>query len=769
MKRLKKQHLNLLCDVGDLASLVAGGGDIEGFLQKTVEMVACHLHADVGSIYLFDDQGGDLVLKATVGLNPCAVNTVRMKPGEGLVGLTFIQDEPMREGRASRHPRFKYFEEAEEERLESFMAVPIRRGTEKIGVMVVQDEQPDYFSGVDVLALKAIASQLAGAVENARLFMDLNTTPADHCPIAENGGPQFVKGEPIMGGYAMAPAVVLRSGRRPLMDDRPDDAFFSGRDAFDTALAETSRQLEGLQDRLNQRLPESAALIFEAHFMILKDQRFLGRITDLIAAGQHPPAAVRTVAREYMARFEDSTSAYLREKADDIEDLARRILHNLLRERAEDPTSYQGRIVIAPRLYPSEMLKLATEDVAGVVLVNVGLTAHVAIIARSLRIPMVIADRQDLVALPPLTTVLLDADIGNVYVSPSARIVKQFEQRNAARDAAPPLAAAMQPQTALADGRRIRLLANINLLSELALAQSLKAEGVGLYRTEFPFMARAEMPSEEEQFWVYRRFFDSMPGAEMTIRTLDVGGDKLLPYMEARGEANPELGLRSIRFTLKHPDLFQQQIRAILRAAENAGRLRILFPMISSIEDLLRSRRMVAEAIRSLERDGLAHNREAQLGVMVELPSTIPIAGALAEEADFFSIGTNDFVQYMLAVDRSNTHVSDYYLPEHPAVLRGIAAVVEAALACGKDVSVCGEMARMAPFIPFFAGIGVSRLSVAPQFLPAVQQTVSRWRSDAAGDFARALLAESTLAGVREVLLQEEVPAAEAPVPETVT
>jgi phosphotransferase system enzyme I (PtsP) len=512
MKPSKKQHLNLLCDVGDLASLVAGSGDIESFLQQTVEMVACHLNADVGSIYLYDNQSSDLVLKATVGLNPGAVNTVRMKAGEGLVGLTFVETEPMREGRASRHPRFKYFEEAEEERFESFMSVPIRRGQETIGVLVVQDEKADYFSGVDMLALKAIASQLAGAVENARLFMDLNGAPAAACPAEDRVGPRFVKGESIMGGYAHAPAVVLQAGHDPLMASRPDEAFHCDREALAGAWARTKRQLEALQKRLHQRLPESAALIFEAHFMILKDPRFLGRVDRLMDSGSSAPAAVRAAALETMARFQASDSAYLREKADDVADLSRRILHNLLRQQSEDPTSYQGRVVVARRLYPSQMLKLASEDVAGVVLVNAGLTAHVAIIARSLKVPMVVADRPDLVDLPPLTPVLLDAEIGNVYVDPSARIVDQFEQRNAAREAAPPPGAGMAMETATADGHRVHLLANINLLSELELAKAVKAEGVGLYRTEFPFMARAELPSEEEQFWVYRRFFDSMPG-----------------------------------------------------------------------------------------------------------------------------------------------------------------------------------------------------------------------------------------------------------------
>jgi phosphotransferase system enzyme I (PtsP) len=295
-------------------------------------------------------------------------------------------------------------------------------------------------------------------------------------------------------------------------------------------------------------------------------------------------------------------------------------------------------------------------------------------------------------------------------------------------------------------------LANINLLSDLSLAADFKAEGIGLYRTEFPFLVRSAVPSEEEQFHVYKRLFDEMAGKEVTIRVLDIGSDKLPAYSDVAAETNPALGLRALRFLFRHRDIFRQQLRAILRAAVEAEKPRIMLPMISSLDDFQKARQMVYNCKVELERENIPHHRKPLIGALIELPCLMEIADELAAEADFLSIGTNDFIQYMLAADRTNEKVAEYYLPYHPAVMRSLAKIVSAARNRSTDISVCGELVHDPQYIPFLLGIGIRTLSVYPGFLPAVQKTIANFKLSEAKIYANRLLAQNYLAGSKDVL-----------------
>ena len=753
IKSRNRDHLNLLCDIGDLAALLTSSSNIQNFLQRTAVMVAKHLSADVCSIYLFDRDARELVLAATVGLNPEAVGQIRMKPGEGLVGCTLVKQQPICEGSASRNPLFKYFEGSGEDRFESFLSVRISRGAENIGVLVVQHEQRNYFDDVDVMALRAAAAQLASAIENARLLMGMDRERTfDVSNASAVSQLKFIRGESASGGYAQAPSTLFNKRIDWLLSEPSEaDAGYTLKH-FHRAVQLTADQLQELQSHVAERLPESASLIFTAHFMILKDERFIQDITSHIEKGASPPEAVRIVARHYITMFASSPYMYLREKVNDMEDLTSRILSNFRHLDMEVLPLCRGRVVIARELYPSDILKLASEDVTGIVMVSGGVTSHVSILARSMQIPMVIADRPELLSLPEETPILMDADIGNIYVNPSAVVVQQFEERNRIKAAASLLADDMLPITETQDGEPVHLMAIINLLGELDLANHLKAEGIGLYRSEFPFLIRSSFPSEQEQYLIYKRIFDAMPDKPVTIRTLDIGGDKVLSYTDATGESNPELGLRSIRFSLRNPDIFEQQIKATLRAGADAGELRIMFPMISSIDEFQKARRQVMHCLDELEQRHLPHHKSPRIGVMIELPSLLEIMDELTVEADFFSIGTNDFVQYMLAVDRTNDKVAEYYQPSHPSVLRGLARIAHAAKRQNKEVSVCGEMAHEPPYIPFLIGVGIRVLSITPQFLPSVQKTIRSLSLSAAEDYASRLLSVSTLRATRDII-----------------
>jgi phosphotransferase system enzyme I (PtsP) len=747
-----KRHnlLNMLCDLGDLSALVSGSQTIENFLQRTVSLVARHLDTPVCSVYLYDESADDLVLNATIGLNPRSVGTVRLKMGEGLVGLVMASRRPVCEGHASQNPQFKYVPATDELPYESFLAVPIHKGEVNIGVLVVQHTEPDYFETADATALKATGAQLAAVLENARLLMDLQRLGG--APKTSSATTGFYKGQKTSEGFACARAILWGKShvRLHARYAAPEGGTLAD---FHRALRKTTEQLETLQQRCASRLPESAALIFAAHFMILKDEKFVSRMKTLIRSGAPATQAIRDVAGHYIRLFEASPHPYIREKVSDIEDLAGRLMGNLNPSAADGDTVEHGNIVIAQELYPSEMLKLSAEGVAGIVLTNGGVTSHVAILARALKIPMVIVDAADLFRLPDETVVLVDGDMGNVYVDPSNTIIRRFETRNQARLQIRREKNAVRFGTArTADGTRVDLLANINLLSELPLAQEMGAQGVGLYRTEFPFLIRPAFPSETEQYLVYRQVVEAMGSLPVTFRTLDIGGEKTLSYTDTADEPNPELGMRSIRFSLAYRDIFENQVRALLRAAVGSASAGIMFPLISSLDDFCQARAVVRACQAQLASEAVAHHATLPIGMMVELPAVVELMAEFAEEADFFAIGTNDFVQYMLGVDRSNKRVAEYYRPEHPSVLRGLQKVVAAASKARKPISVCGEMGHDEAMIPFLLGIGVRRLSIDPQFMPAISQRISALRMDACREHARELLAAGSIEAVRNVI-----------------
>jgi phosphotransferase system enzyme I (PtsP) len=752
MNGKRQDLLNMLCDLSDLSALVTGSENIENFLQRTVDLVYRHLGTPVCSIYLYDDTADELVLKATVGLNPQAVNKVRMASGQGLVGTVMARREPICEGRASRNPQFRYFPETDELPYESFLAVPIQKGVVKVGVLVVQHTRANYFQTSDIMALKATGAQLAAVLENARLFMDLQRMCGiPDKPVCNLG---FIKGQRVSEGFAFARLKVWGRSHGLLVDDSDADDTGALED-FLRAVDDTGQQLNALQQRCARQLPESAALIFAAHFMMLKDPKFIGRMKARIEAGQPATRAVRQVARHYLDLFADSPHAYLREKVSDIEDLSGRLLTNLVPASADGNGNSGGRVVVARAFYPSELLKLSAESVAGIVLANGGATSHVAIIARSLKIPLIEVQCPELMHLPETTSVLMDGETGNVYVDPPADIVARFEDRNRARQAVvtqnKPINAG---RAATADGTSIDLMANINLLGELPLAREMGAAGIGLYRTEFPFLVRPSFPSETEQYLVYRQVVEAMADRPVVFRTLDIGGEKTLTYTDMSAETNPELGLRSVRFTLAYRDIFVQQVRAILRAAAGSTSLGIMFPLISSVDDFLQARTVVTDCLGRLADEGLDHHARPSVGMMVELPAVAETMDAFADQADFFAIGTNDFVQYMLGVDRSNKRVADYYRPEHPAVLRALERVVRIADDHGKPISVCGEMSHDETMVPFLLGIGIRRLSLDPQFMPAVHRTISGISLAECQERARKMTAAGSIQAVRTILAE---------------
>jgi len=430
-----------------------------------------------------------------------------------------------------------------------------------------------------------------------------------------------------------------------------------------------------------------------------------------------------------------------------------RITDNL-ESKGQEYVKCRDKIVITTELFPSELLMLSSEDAAGVVLVTSGgVTAHLSILARSLQIPTIITEKKELTELDEGTELLIDGETGNIYVEPSEEILETFKEQFKGAPTPNKQKEMVKESTETSDGQRIKILANINLVSDAKLAKDLKAEGIGLYRTEFPFIVRDNFPSESEQFSTYRKVVQPMANKPVTFRTLDVGGDKVLSYYNYIKEPNPVLGMRSIRFSLQHPEIFAEQIRAILRAGADAD-LRIMFPMISSIDEFSQAKEIVQKSLKELSQQEQKHNPKPKLGMMVELPSVVDLIDEFAEEVEFFSIGTNDLIQFMLGADRTNEHVSGFYLPYHPSVLRAINKVVKSANENNREISVCGDMAHQPEYIAFLLGIGIRILSVEPGYILRIQRTINNINLKEAQDLAGKMLKAGKNKDLQEIIEQ---------------
>jgi phosphotransferase system enzyme I (PtsP) len=744
----------LLYDISELSHLFRESASVETLLNRAVEMVAARTDSAVCSIYLYDPDDRELVLRATKGLNRESVGHVRLKLGQGLTGLALQEMQTVCEKDASRHPYYQYFPGIFEERYDAFLAVPIARGVCKMGVLVLQRDTGESFGDSDITALETVASQLANIIENAQFLLGMRE-PCQNLVRQLPPEVRFVKGRVAAEGFAYAPASVIDRQKSLTYLLRHDfDATYTLQD-FRNAVTSTTAQLEELQERVEHKLSDAASLVFAAHLMILKDQDFIGKVERRIESGINPPVAVAEVAGEYMQSFLASDSTYMREKVNDIEDLAIRLVNNVI-SAGEDVDVYKDHVVITRTLYPSELLKLSSEGASAVVLVGGGVTSHISILARSLAMPMVISDMFELMDVPDGTPILVDAEMGNLFVDPDDEVLEKFHSQQSVRLTLNEQKKLMKPETVTADGTPVQLLVNINLLTDLKLACDLSCGGIGLYRTEFPFIVRTTFPTEAEQFFIYKKLVDAMPGKPVTFRTLDAGGDKILSYYHDIQEQNPAMGMRSIRFSLKNKVVFAEQIRAILRAGAGAD-LRIMFPMISSVDEFCQARGVVLECLEVLAARGGPYNERPKLGMMVELPSVVDLIDDFAREADFFSIGTNDLIQFMLAVDRTNESVADFYLPHHPAILRALNKITQSARDNDCDVSICGEMAHVPKYIPFLLGIGIRALSVDPAYLLRTQRTVNATSLAEAESLARSMLAASRISEI-EALLETAVP-----------
>ncbi|MCE2959984.1 MAG: phosphoenolpyruvate--protein phosphotransferase [Akkermansiaceae bacterium] len=534
-------------------------------------------------------------------------------------------------------------------------------------------------------------------------------------------------GIPASPGIAVGPIHVSARGfSAPEIYEIAENQVAEEQSRFQEAVNITKKQLKDLQERLESLAGNSESEIFEAHVMLLEDKSLIERVLQAIEKRQqNAEYAFYAVMQNFLEAMRRIPDAYLRERTADIEDVSQRVLRNF---KVDEESTHQlpdgNHILLAYDLSPSDTASMNRRQLLGFATEQGSVNSHTAILARSFGIPAVVGLEASVIQVTALTPAVIDGYSGKLILNPTIETLEKYINLAAEKERqSDELAARKDEATDTKDGRVISLSANIEFLEELHELTESGAKGVGLYRTEFLLLNGSEMPDENEQADAYKRVAEAVSGEIVIIRTMDAGGDKLPIEPLTEPEPNPFLGWRGIRVSLSRPAMFRDQLRAILRASAH-GKLAVMFPLVSGLSELLQARDMLNRCMDELTREGIPFNEKIPVGVMIEVPSAAVCADLLAPNVDFFSIGTNDLIQYTVAVDRVNPHVADLYKPTHPAVIRLIKKTVEAGEAHGIWTGVCGEMAGDIRLTPLLLGLGVEELSVSPKIVPRVGQVI---------------------------------------------
>ncbi|VXB30739.1 fused PTS enzyme: PEP-protein phosphotransferase (enzyme I); GAF domain containing protein [Pseudomonas sp. 8BK] len=691
--------------------------DLKAALGIIVQRVREAMGSQVCSVYLLDPESNRFVLMATEGLNKKAIGKVSMAPNEGLVGLVGTREEPLNLEHASEHPRYRYFAETGEERYASFLGAPIIHHRKVMGVLVIQQKEQRQFDEGEEAFLVTMSAQLAGVIAHAEATGSIRGLGRQGKGIQEA---KFI-GVPGSPGAAVGTAVVvLPPADLEVVPDKAVDDIAAELTLFNNALEGVRSDMRALSAKMATQLRPEERALFDVYLMMLEDAALGNEVVKVIRTGQWAQGALRQVIGEHINRFELMDDAYLRERASDVKDLGRRLLAYLQQARQQTLVYPDNCILVSEELSPAMLGEVPEGKLVGLVSVQGSGNSHVAIFARAMGIPTVMG----VVDLPYSKIdgiqLIVDGYHGEVFTNPSDVLRKQYaEVVEEERQLAQGLDALRALPCETLDGHRMPLWVNTGLLADVKRAQERGAEGVGLYRTEVPFMIKERFPSEKEQLAIYREQLAAFHPLPVTMRSLDIGGDKALSYFPIK-EDNPFLGWRGIRVTLDHPEIFLVQTRAMLKASEGLNNLRILLPMISGIQELEEALHLIHRAWGEVRDEG-TDVPLPPVGVMIEIPAAVYQVRELARQVDFLSVGSNDLTQYLLAVDRNNPRVADLYDFLHPAVLQALRLVVAGAHAEGKPVSICGEMAGDPACAVLLMAMGFDGLSMNATNLPKVK------------------------------------------------
>ncbi|HEY0300593.1 MAG TPA: phosphoenolpyruvate--protein phosphotransferase [Rhizomicrobium sp.] len=675
-------------------------------LDKLVTVIATNMVAEVCSIYL-RRAGKALELFATEGLNRAAVHNTRMKEGEGLVGLVAETAEPVNLSDAPSDPHFSYRPETGEDPYKSFLGVPIVRGGQVFGVLTVQNRAAVLYAEEEVEALQTVSMVLAEVVAQGGLF---KITELDE-PELRADRPRTFHGEGLSEGVGVG-RVVLHEPRvmveRMIADNpqeeltRLEEAIGSLRDAVDKMLDSSELDLTG-----------EGREVIEAYRLFAHDQGWRQRMRDAIRTGLTAEAAVERVQDEMRVRVQRLDDPVLRERLHDLDDLARRLHRHLTGDGGVQELP-PNAVIIARGMGPAELLDYGRERLAGLVLEEAASTSHVAIVARSMNLPLIGSVEGISDSARAGDAIAMDGESGELHLRPQAEIVAAFNVKRELREQTQARFAALRDLPAVTkDGVPIQLMMNAGLKLDMPHLAASGADGIGLFRTELQFMIGETMPRLADQVQFYREILDSAGDKPVVFRTLDLGGDKVLPYARWEREENPALGWRAIRIALDRPALLRYQVRALLMAAVNKT-LRILLPMVSNVDEFNRARALVDRETERARLLGLERPRQVLVGAMLEVPSLAFMLPQLMRSADFVSIGSNDLMSFTFAVDRTNPRVAKRYDVLNPAALTLIKLIVDNSAEAHGELSLCGEMAGKPLDAMALLGLGLRTLSMHP-------------------------------------------------------
>jgi phosphotransferase system enzyme I (PtsP) len=712
-----------------IRDVMAGEGDTQARLERIVQVIAVDMGAQVCSLYV--RRAGDVLeLFATHGLRQSAVHRTRLAVGQGLIGEISAKAKPLALADAQSHPSFVYRPETGEEIYHSLMGVPILRGGRVVGVLAIQSIERRRYSDEEIEALQTIAMVLAEMVASGNLVgpEELASSEAIAMP------PMRLEGARLSPGFGLGIAVLHKHHqvvRRLVAEDTAVE-----HERLRKAVSDMHGQLDVML-RANGLSGGEHAEVLEAYRMIAEDVGWLRRIAEAINTGLTAEAAVQKVNNEIHAQIARVSDSYLRERIQDLEDLAQRLLQHLLgaEDRAQGLPLDHDFVVVARSLGPAQLLDYSGSRLKGLILQEGSANAHVAIVARSLGIPVVGQIEDVMARIESGDPVIVDADHAQVLLRPSAELRRIYERSSADRARRRAEYTQLRDLEATTrDGVRISLTVNAGLAVDLQPLSDSGVDGVGLYRTEVPFMVYEQLPTVEVQRQLYRQVLDVAKAKPVVFRTLDVGGDKILPYWPHGNEENPAMGWRAIRVSWDRPAVLRQQLRALIQATAGEH-LHVMFPMIAEVEEFRFARGLLDLELERHQATGQPPPLSVRAGAMLEVPALLFQLDELVQDVDFISVGTNDLVQFLFASDRSSHRMSERYDVLSPVVLQLLRQVAERCRAARVPLSLCGEMAGRSLDAMALIGVGLRQLSMAPPCVGPVKAMIRTADAAVLADF----------------------------------
>ncbi|MFV0477354.1 MAG: phosphoenolpyruvate--protein phosphotransferase [Parahaliea sp.] len=733
--------MNPLLELTRIVQSVAQAGNDADQVELIVESIHQSIGADVCSLYIAQTDGS-MLLAASHGLDPLAVGRTVLPAGTGLVGLAARSRHPINIAEASQHPEFRYIAETQEEHFHSFCGVPLVRSGEVVGVLVVQSREARLMSEEEQAFLVTLSTQLA-------LLLPADTAVINN-PRSATRKARGVKGSP---GIGIGHALICDIDDLYSVPDKHCDNCDQTITQWGDLLARVTTEVEQERQAIGRELSESVAAVFSAYQLLLSDIQLHEGVTARIREGYWLPSALRQTVQHFADVFLAMEDPYLRARHEDIYHLGNKLYAAWLGHDTHPINQGEDEIIlVGSKVSVSDIAACDPDKLKGIVCYEGSSLSHTAVLANALGIPAVMGTGS-IRGLSDGDNIIVDGNTGYVILHPARSVRKEFRRlQRMEQTLQGELAELVNEPAITTDGERVRLLSNTGLLADISPGLANGAEGVGLYRTEMPFMISETFPSEDEQEVIYRQVLAAYEGKPVYMRTLDIGGDKPLPYFPIV-EENPALGWRGIRFCLDNTSLLLTQLRAMLRSARGADNLHILVPMVSNTAEIDRLRSLLDDAIEQLQEEGHTICRPA-VGIMIEVPAAISLLPIWAPKIDFISIGSNDLSQYLLALDRNNPRVAGAYDHLHPAVLRELARIANTARSYNIRLSLCGEMASDPAAVVVLLGLGIRTLSMSASKIPRIKWLLRSFSAADASLLAQQALNMDDATDIRELMQQ---------------